>query len=86
MMLLYDLLYNVRAAQMHTDYSIKEVIHYSWQKITRTRPILKETVSCSDGKITNSICDKRYPIHTVLDLQMFAGKMTEKQLINCQNN
>lgn len=79
MMLLYDLLYNVRAAQMHTDYSIKEVIHNSWQKITRTRPILKETVSCSDGKITNSICDKRYPIHTVLDLQMFAGKMTEKQ-------
>lgn len=85
-MLLYDLLYNVRAAQMHTDYSIKEVIHYSWQKITRTRPILKETVSCSDGKLTNSICDKRYPIHTVLDLQMLAGKMTEKQLINCQNN
>lgn len=85
-MLLYDLLYNVRAAQMHTDYSIKEVIHNSWQKITRTRPILKETVSCSDGKITNSICDKRYPIHTVLDLQMFAGKMTEKQWINCQNN
>lgn len=41
--------------------------------------MLKETMSCSDAKITNLMCNRRCPIHTVLALQLFAGKMTEKQ-------